>query len=141
MPSSQEAVVCSEQDLAVLLSTIWKGKSVKVKWATVGDKRSLSANSLYWVWLTVIAQSYTKRLKKDFDQEGMHYVMRAQFLGTEDIVVGKMVIENQLKSTKGMESTPFCEYMTKIEAWAINHGIPLPHPPANEYTDYWQAQH
>jgi len=139
--SSQEAVVYSEKDLAVLLSNMWQGKAISVKWAIIGDKRSLSANSLYWMWLNVIAESFSKRLKKDFSQDDMHYVMRAEFLGTEDIVVGKMVIKNQLKSTKGMESTPFCEYMTKVEVWAINHGIPLPHPPANEYTDYWQAQH
>lgn len=140
MSSSQEATIHSEQDLAVLLSTMWKGKPVKVKWATVGDKRSLSANSLYWVWLGVIAKSFNKRLKQDFSQDDMHYTMRAQHLGTEDIVVGKMVIKNQLKSTKGMESRPFCEYMTRVDVWCIDHRIPLPRPPANEYTEYWQAQ-
>ena len=138
--SSQKAVISSQEDLAVLLSTMWQGKAIEVQWSVIGDKRSLSANSLYWVWIGVIAKSFNKRLKKDFDQNDMHYAMRAEHLGTEDIVVGKLVIENQLKSTKGMESGPFCEYMTRVEVWCIDHRIPLPHPPANEYTEYRQAQ-
>jgi len=139
--SSQEAVIYSIMDLSTMLNTIWKGKPIVIKWAILGDKRSKQANSLYWMWLGIIAESFTKRLKGDFNKDQIHFVMRSKFLGTEDIVVGNTVEKNQLKSTKGMESAPFCAYMTKVEVWAIEHGIMLPHPEANEYTDYWQAQH
>ena len=139
--SSQEAVIYSIMDLSTMLNTIWKGKPVVIKWAILGDKRSKMANSLYWMWLGIMAESFTKRLKEDYGKDDMHFLMRSRFLGTEDIVVGNTVEKNQLKSTRGMESTPFCEYMTKVELWSIEQGIILPHPPANEYTDYWQAQH
>ena len=139
--SSQEAIINSIKDLSYLVNTIWQGKPLVIKWAILGDKRSLSANNLYFMWLGIMAESFTKRLKESYDKDDMHYLMRSKFLGTEDIVIGNTVIEAQLKSTAKMESAPFCEYMTKCEVWAIGHGIILPHPPANEYTDYWQAQH
>lgn len=155
--SSQSAHIYSLKDLSTIISSIWTGKALLIKWSVIGDKRSNSANGLYWLWLTTMAESFTKKEERNYKRrldtygksavkgdsytkDQIHQLMCFKFLKTEDVVIRDTVIPNQLRSTAKLSVPEFCEYMTQIEAWAMRSGIPLPHPPANEYTEYWQAQ-
>ena len=102
------------------------------------DSRSTDQNSLYWKWLSVMAETFTKKGHKATKDE-MHELMRFKFLGTEDLMVGKTRIEGQLKSTTKLTKNEMSEYMTKIEAWAIGCGVILPMPEDNEYMVYREA--
>lgn len=155
--SSQTAHIYSLKDLSVIISTIWTGTPLVLKWAEIKGNRSNSANALYWVWMTTIADFFTKkegvkykkRIAKygakaepgnEYTKDQIHTLMCFKFLETEDLVIGNTVIPNQLRSTAKLDVFEFTVYMMQVDSWATNLQIPLPRPEANEYTGYWQAQ-
>lgn len=90
------------------------------------EKRSLDQNSLYWLWLGQMAKHFSKQ--QVFNAEDMHDLMRHQHLGYEDKQISKTKIVSQLKSTTKLSTKEMSEYMTKVEAWAADHGCLLPRP-------------
>jgi len=102
------------------------------------DKRSLNASNLYWQWLTLMAEHFSRGGKK-FTKDDMHDLMRHQFLGYEDKIVGSTKISQQLASTANLDTSQMYHYMTKIDAWAADHGCLLPHPADAEYAQYREA--
>ncbi len=114
-------------------------RGLRITWEEWRDKRSLNANNLYWQWLTVMSEHFSRGGKK-FSKDDMHDLMRHQFLGYTDKVVGNTVIAQQLASTASLDVSQMCHYMTKIDAWAADHGCLLPHPADSEYAKYREAQ-
>jgi len=112
---------------------------LRISWEPWRDRRSLNANALYWQWLTVMAEYFSRKGNK-FTKDDMHDLMRHQFLGYEDRAVGSTVISRQLASTSNLDVGQMCHYMTKIDAWAADHRCLLPHPEDSEYSRYREAQ-
>jgi hypothetical protein len=94
--------------------------------------RTISQNNLYWQWLGVMAAKFTTK-KNKFDKNEMHDMMRHKFLGYEDRTIGRTTIEHQLRSTKKLKTGEFFEYMEKVDAWAMDHGVNLPIPGMSQY--------
>jgi len=111
---------------------------VRVEVENVKERRSTSANALYWQWLTVMAKHFSRK-GQVFTKDDMHDLMRHKFLGYEDKTVGKTVIAQQLKSTADLTSSGMCVYMQQIDAWAADHGCLLPRPEDNEYAEWAKA--
>ena len=118
-------------------------------------KRSTNQNSLYWEWMTVIADyvnemkltlTYTEEEMAEYgfeqdnellvvNKDDMHLSMRQSFLGHErPKKIGKMVIRNQLKSTTNLTKGEMFHYMEQINAYWANLGLLLPIPEDNEYS-------
>lgn len=89
-------------------------------------KRSLDQNSLYWMWVGILAKHFSKKIP--VSKEGMHDILRHKHLGYEDKHIGNTLIPGQLKSTTDLTVPEMSEYMTKVEAWAAEHGCLLPRP-------------
>ena len=102
------------------------------------EKRSTSANALYWQWLTVMAKHFSRK-GQSFTKDDMHDLMRHRFLGYEAKTIGKTEIQPQLKSTAELDTAQMCEYMTKIDAWCADHGCLLPRPEDNDYAEWQRA--
>ncbi|MCK5613689.1 hypothetical protein KAR91_68120, partial [Candidatus Pacearchaeota archaeon] len=113
-------------------------KPLRIEWKVFSAQRKLSANNLYWLWLDTMAKHFSKK-KMSYTKDEMHDLMRHQFLGYEDKIIGKTVISAQLKSTAEMGTPSFCDYMTKIDIWASDHGVLLSRPEDSEYAKYKEA--
>ncbi len=102
------------------------------------DTRSTDQNSLYFLWLDTLAKNFTKR-GRPVSKDDMHDLMRHKFLGYEQKTIGQTKLNDQLKSTTKLNKSEMSEYMTKIEAWAIDCNVLLPIPADNEYQKYREA--
>lgn len=111
---------------------------LRISVSPLRDKRSNSANNLYWKWLTVMAQHFSRN-GQSFTKDDMHDLMRHRFLGYEAKTIGKTEIQPQLKSTAELDTAQMCEYMTKIDAWCADHGCLLPRPEDNDYAEWQRA--
>lgn len=116
------------------------GETPKVTVESYAPQRSLPANALYWMWLSQIAKSFTER-GHTIDKDDLHLILKNKFLGWHPArKIGNTVIGATLKSTTELSKKEFCFYMTKIEAWATEHGCKLITPIKCDYRDYLERQ-
>jgi len=111
---------------------------VRVEVENVKERRSTSANALYWQWLTVMAKHFSRK-GQVFTKDDMHDLMRHKFLGYEERKVGNTALQPQLKSTADLDTAKMCEYMTKLDAWCADHVCLLPRPEDNDYAQWQKA--
>ena len=87
--------------------------------------RSFDQNSAYWMWLTKMAVSFSRRGRPTTKDE-LHDLMRHKFLGYMPKRKFKskepLDIPLQLKSTTDLSKLEMSEYMVKVEAWGIENG-------------------
>jgi hypothetical protein len=101
------------------------------KWTVTIEKyskqRSTAQNSLYWKWIEVISMARPQRIVMTRDK--WHYALAMMFLEpieVPDLKTGEL--RACPRSTKGLNTGKFTEYLNQIEEWAIGEGIILPHP-------------
>ena len=83
--------------------------------------RSTAQNRLYWKWLEIISA------ETGYTRDELHELFKRVYLGSEDkIILGKQI--NIAKSTTGLSTTDFTNFLISIEAEAMDLGITLPHP-------------
>ena len=86
-------------------------------------KRSLDQNALYWKWLTIIHEETGQ------DKDDLHEIMMRKFLEPRYVgIPHEQKDAYRIYSTKRLTTAQFSEYMEKINAWASDFGIALPHP-------------
>ena len=95
------------------------------------NPRSLSQNALLHVWFGTMSEHFSKKV--DTNAEQMKALMKYKFLGTEDVVVGKTVIEGQLRQTSRLTKGEMTQFMDQVHEWAADHGVNLPIPEESEY--------
>lgn len=95
------------------------------------NPRSLSQNALLHVWFDTMAKHFSAKV--DTNAEQMKSLMKYKFLGTEDVVVGKTVIEGQLRQTSKLTKGEMTQFMDQVHEWAADHGVNLPIPEESEY--------
>lgn len=126
------------------------GKSASLTIEPYSAKRTLSANSLYWIWMDHIAKHLAEKGIKitlfdddgnesgirGFQKEDAHDLCRSQFLGFERKIISKTRVKN-LKSTRLLNSAEFCHYMTQVRQWAYDVlKLNLPDPVESEYREF-----
>lgn len=94
-------------------------------------KRSISANALYWLWLTCIEKETGN------EKEELHEYFKLKYLGTESVeLFGETIIKTRTTSTK--DTTEFSMYMNKIKDFTlVNLGIELPDPDHKHFADFY----
>lgn len=101
-------------------------KSLSGKFAVtiepVGRRRSLEQNARYWVILTYIAEQLRDESGKMYSPETWHEWAKATFIGKDTLIVDGEPTLIPKSSTK-LRVMDFADYMTKLEAWAIDHGV------------------
>ena len=83
-------------------------------------RRSISQNSLYWLWLTCI-QDETGNERND-----LHEYFKGTYLLPK--VIEAFGENFQIHSTKGLTTAQFKEYLDMIQASMAQEGIVLPDP-------------
>lgn len=91
------------------------------------EKRSLSQNSLYWLWLGEIA----KQQEISNDPEIWHEIFKKFYCPEKSVEVptGKISI----KSTKKLDVGEMHYYLNRIEQYCIDRGYKLTIPQDSEY--------
>ena len=108
-----------------------------VKWR---EKRSLSQNSMMWMWLAEIDKQ--RPLKCDTGEftgsELWHEVFKKYYCPIKQITDGDnyMVI----KSTKLLDVGEMTYYLNQIETWCIDRGLTLTIPEDSEYYGLMRGQ-
>ncbi len=99
-----------------------RNPKAKFRLTPIESKRTLNQNSLYWVYLTVIARETGN------DADDLHNFFKAKLLPRKMIKIkgkkGEYDFEKQ-KSTTELSKIDFGEYMEKICAMT---DIPIPNP-------------
>lgn len=99
---------------------IEKGKTFELK--EVKKKRSISQNSLYWLYVNYIANDTGN------DREAIHDELRRMFLPVNSGLLGNKEIYS-LTSTTSLDTLQFTQFIDKIVVWASSElGIILPNP-------------
>lgn len=121
-------------------------KPVKFEVKNITGRISKQARGLYWgLWLPAMVAKFHDYLEgrtPDEKKDDMHDLLRHVLLGYVEKTIGQTVLKPRLKSTcdKDMDSTAFCHYMSKVDAWAADHSVRLPRPEDNEYQLWIDAQ-
>ena len=135
--------------LSVLRSELVKynGRPIQVSWKLYTSPRSLPQNKLYWKWVRILAEYWSKQYGVPIDPEqDMHPILVEQFLGRRDVVVfaddGREIyaVRGIPVETKYLDKGEFHRYLELIDAWATQKGFVLPHPEDSDYMKYREAQ-
>jgi hypothetical protein len=105
---------------------------VRIDWKRWTNPRTLSQNNLLWMWLTEMAEHFSRK-GTVYTPDDMHDLVCHKFLGYEDRRVGNTEIKHQLRGTSTLDKGEFQNFMEQIDAWAADHGLLLTHPADSEY--------
>ena len=121
------------------LRTSWDWtKPVMWKVSVWSGKRSLNANALLHIWFREIGEYFTAR-RATLSEDDAKYLMKNLFLGKIDIVIGKTVIEDQLRKTSSLTSGEMKFFMDQIVEWCADKGCSLSMPEDSEYMK-WRSE-
>lgn len=117
-----------------------EGKQIGITVERKRKKRSLSQNAYYWGVVIPPIQALLNEYGNDVDEEETHGFLREHIGKLTSSVFDKdgrrMAI---VKSSTGLSTAEFEEYMLKVRAWAAGEGVQilepneLEKPPMGEY--------
>lgn len=94
-------------------------KSYEITIKPVNHKRSVDQNSLYWLWLTIIEHETGN------DKDTLHEYFKTKYLGTNDVKVFGITM-TKAKSSTGLDTKQFTDYLNNIYQEITDYGIELP---------------
>lgn len=127
--------ILSEYEYACVNGDNPKPIKIEIKYAS----RTISQNALYWMWLSEMAEYFSKKAGP-FTKEEMHDLMRHTFLGYENKRIGNTEIAHQLLSTTDLNPLDMSQYLSRIDAWCADKGLLLKVPPSCDYSQYKEVQ-
>jgi len=95
------------------------------------EKRSLSQNSLMWLWNGDVATAVNLHSSSKLTEEDLHEFLKDMFCPAKPVTV--LGITKMVKSTKLLDSEEMTFYLRRIEVWCIERGIKLRIPANSEY--------
>jgi|TARA_R110000822_G_scaffold14713_8_gene51491 hypothetical protein len=101
--------------------------------------RSLNQNDLFHKWCREMSSEWSNSIP-NATPEGVKWMMKFKFLGTEDIEVGKTIIKDQVKSTATLDVGEFVFFMDQVYAFAADKNLHLTLPANNQYSALKAAQ-
>ena len=123
----------NENDRQGLIELIQKLDLTKVFYWEVKKRvirRSISQNALYWLWLSCIGDETGN------DRNDLHEYFKGQLLVAKYIdVLGDSIM---IKSTKGLTTAQFKEYLDKIQVQMSQEGITLPNPEDKIWDSFYE---
>ena len=93
--------------------------------------RSLGQNALFHMWCGEMSDHFSKKVP--VSPEDVKTILKNEFLGTEDKIIGKTVIPNQLRSTSNLDKGEMHQFMEQVFHWGLDHGVQLTNPKNSEF--------
>jgi hypothetical protein len=103
------------------------------------SKQSRSQQNLFWEWCTALHKHFYKANScSESEKKNMHDILCHKFLGYETKTVGKTDIQSLKTLTwpEPLSTGEMAEFLSKIDAWAVELGVMLPTPADSEYAKY-----
>lgn len=125
--------VVNEQTKAAAISYIEKlpeGKKYKVSVTLHRERRSLSQNSLYWLWLNCISAETGN------DVDALHDYFKDRFLSRKVEIFGDECSVGT--STTKLNTAEFTAFLDKVQQFAAGEGIILPNPEDLYFEQFYQ---
>jgi len=125
--------VVNEQTKAAAISYIDKlpdGKKYKVSVTLHRERRSLSQNSLYWLWLNCISAETGN------DVDALHDYFKDRFLSRKVEIFGDECSVGT--STTKLNTAEFTAFLDKVQQFAAGEGIILPNPEDLYFEQFYQ---
>lgn len=124
---------------------------VKISYKSFEGMRTISQNALFHMWCQETAQFFVKNGKMTFAdgsemiKENVKRNLKQTFLGEElvesvNLKTGEITQRMELRHTSKLEKGEMHHFMTQIEMWALEWGIPLTHPADSEYMTLKESQ-
>lgn len=122
-----------KESVASYITKLPDGKPYDVNVSLKREKRTINQNSLYWLWLTCIADETGN------DKEILHSEFRKMYLPKKSGHFFGDVVELPV-STTSLDTKQFTEYLYKIEVFVSQElGIILPHPEDLAWDSFYQT--
>lgn len=113
----------------------------RVEYKPWKDSRSISQNSLSWMWYREIAdQIHAKTGMGPFTDQDIHDRLLVERFGHETVTVGSIEITRPYQTSK-FDTGQMHDFLRWVEWWAAERNIKLTIPSASEYQSYKEAQH
>ena len=107
-----------------------EGKKYKVSVTLHRDRRSLSQNSLYWLWLNCISAETGN------DVDALHDYFKDRFLSRKVEIFGDECSVGT--STRKLNTAEFTAFLDKVQQFAAGEGIILPNPEDLYFEQFYQ---
>jgi len=85
-------------------------------------RRSNPANARYWLLLHAIADK-VKPGGLSYSADQWHHYMKSRYLGCDDVALPNGKTLTIPKSSADLDVADFNDYMTKVEAWAVERDV------------------
>lgn len=95
------------------------------------EKRSLSQNSLMWLWNGDVATAVNLHSSSKLTEEDLHEFLKDMFCPAKPVTV--LGVTKMVKSTKLLDTEEMTFYLRRIEVWCAERGIKLRIPANSEY--------
>jgi len=96
------------------------------------DPKSEGQNNLFHKWCGEMSSEFIGKVP-DATKEGMKFMMKKMFLGTQTITVGKYVYPDQIMPLPTQKGEMY-HFMEQVYHWAAKRDVLLSLPQYNEFT-------
>ena len=103
------------------------------------DTRTLDQNALFHKWCRELSDKFITKIP-DATPDGVKWMMKSKFLGTQDIKVGQTELLNQVRSSSKLTKGEMVYFMDQVYQWASERDVFLSLPQYNEYTELKRKQ-
>lgn len=100
----------------------FEGKDVEIVVQKKRMVRSIQQNRLWWLYVTIIAESL------GYEKDEMHDILKFKFLKRERLIEKTGEIIPYLESTTRLSRSEFSEVVESVIRWAAEMDIVLPEP-------------
>ena len=121
---------CTKKAVISYIDKLPEGKKYKVSVTLNRDRRSLSQNSLYWLWLNCISAETGN------DVDALHDYFKDRFLSRKVEIFGDECSVGT--STTKLNTAEFTAFLDKVQQFAAGEGIILPNPEDLYFEQFYQ---
>jgi len=93
------------------------------------EKRTISQNSFYWLWLQAISRETGN------ETDDLHDFFAKKFLPMDEVKIFNKMIYKRC-STTTLTTDTFTQYLNKIQVFAAQQGITLPNPEDKNFAHF-----